>query len=200
MIKHCIKIFLLAATFLHLPLQADIEIVVKWLPGSCGDSCVQQLDRQLHSIKDVAEIKFEGTNNQATLRWRPDRHFSFTPIDNAFRYVGVDMNEIFVTVRGTITSTHRDVTITSLGDNSKFILLSPLRTNPAEAPMPNNIQSYALKPETREQLLPTESIYQIVTAEGSLFEPERSPPNLLILEKVTIPTPWEPHQKNIRRR
>jgi len=180
-------------TLMGFPSQSHSEIekiVLKWKPGFCSESCLVDLERKLNSIPDIAELKFQGAQSQATIRWKPNRSFSYGAIDRAMRYVGVNLREIFITVRGTIDHTTKEVTVESLGDNTKIILLSPITITSGEAAVEKNIQSHRLKRETRSQLVNAEDDEKIVKIEGPLFEPERSSPLSMIVERVTIPPSW----------
>jgi len=129
----------------------------------------------------------EGASSQATLRWRPNKPFSFQKIDYAMRYVGVRLMQVFVTLRGTIQHAEKNAAIVSIGDNTPFLLLSPTDIVSGEAAALQNIQSYKLKPEVREQLMIAEHQFKIVSLEGLLLLPERGPPLYLIVQKINIP-------------
>ncbi|MEC7840465.1 MAG: hypothetical protein VX777_10545 [Chlamydiota bacterium] len=171
---------------------SEIEkVVIKWKPGFCSEACLVDLERRLNTISDIAEIKFQGAQNQVTIRWKPNKRFNYNTIDRTMRYVGVNIHEIFVTIRGTITHTSKEVMIQSIGDDTTFTILSPITIKPGDAAVEKNIQSHKLKLDTRNQLAEAEEANKIVKIEGPLFEPERSPPLYMIAERVTIPPSWK---------
>lgn len=173
---------------LIIPLQSEVEkAVLKWNPGYCTESCLKNLTRRLQSMHDVAEVKMEGESSQATLRWKPNKPFSFQAIDYTMRYVGVRMMQVFVTVRGTILHADKNASIVSIGDNTPFLLLSPTDIKAGQAAALQNIQSYKLKPEMRNKLILAEQQYKVVTIEGLLLLPERGPPLYMIIQNISIP-------------
>lgn len=180
-----------SVSFLN-PLVAEIEtVVLKWDQGFCSRSCALGLERQLTAIRDVAEVKLDAPQDQATLRWKPNARFAFDPIDRATRQIGVpfgsDTNEIMITVRGTIRHTNREVTLISIGDGTVFTILSPPSSATGQSAILNNIQTLTLSPDTRRELILAEEEFKIVTISGPLFQPERSPPNFIVAQQVNIP-------------
>ncbi len=184
------KYLLMLSFLLSTSLFTEVEkVVLKWKPGFCTESCLLDLEKRLARMSDVAGFKINSSQNQATLRWKPNRRFDFGDINRTMRYVGVSLHEIFVTVRGTIDHTNRDITLKSLGDNTEFTLLGPVAIpSPGEAAAEKNLQTHKLQDRTRNQLILAEDKFRVVTIEGPLFMPERSLSLYLITEKVTIPS------------
>jgi hypothetical protein len=171
--------------------HGEIEkVVLKWKPGFCTETCLIQLKRRLEAIPDVVEMKFQPSQNQATLRWEPNRKFSYRMIDTTMRSVGVSIQELFITIRGTISHKRNVVSIQSLGDGTEFILLSPITIYKGDAAVEKSIESHMLKPNTSQALITAENAEKIVTIEGPLFEGHRAPPLFLIAERIAIPPSW----------
>lgn len=166
------------------------KVVLRWKPGFCTDSCLVNLEKRLRDMPEVTELKFQAAQNQATIRWKPNRRFSYRLLDTTMRRVGVNLHEIFVTVRGTVNASSKTLSIKSIGDDTEFILLSPISVKPGEAAVEKNIQSHMLKPQTRERLVEAEKKEKIVTVEGPLFQPQRAPPLFLINQRIAIPPTW----------
>lgn len=184
----CVLGLILSCFFINAPLHAEVDkVVLKWNPGFCNDSCLKNLDYRLRSMPDVAEVRMEGASSQATLRWRPNKSFSFDRIDHTMRYVGTRLMQVFVTVRGTIQHPDKDASIVSIGDNTPFILLSPTDIKPGQAAALQNVQSYKLKPETRALLMQAQQEFKVVTIQGLLLLPEQGPPLRLIIQNLSIP-------------
>ena len=182
-------IFYIIVTFTcTLPLFSEIEqITLRWLPGICKDACLNDLEKRLLTLTDIAEIKIQGSQNQVTLRWKPKRSYNYRELDAAMRYVGIRVDEVFVTVRGTLKHDNRQVILESLGDNSTFIILSPIALQPGQIAAEHNIESHQLQPATRAQLIQAENEFKIVKIEGALLLPERVQPMYLIASKIIIP-------------
>lgn len=177
--------------FLIQPLQGELEkIILKWRPGFCSDTCLLQLKRRLESMPFIVEIKFNASQNQATLRWEPNRKFNYRLLDSTMRSVGVGLHEIYVTVRGTITHNKNVVSIESLGDNTKFTLLSPITINAEGAAALKSVESHMLQPNTSLKLIQAEEDNKIVTVAGPLFEPHRAPPLYIVAERIAVPPTW----------
>lgn len=166
------------------------KVVVTWKPGYCSPNCLVQLRQRLGSIPNVAEIKFEAGQNQAALRWAPNQSFSWEIINVTMRSVGVSLHQTFATVRGTIGHSGDAFYIQSLGDNTRFLLVSPLNIISTGAASINSLETSKLSPEARDLLLTAELARQIVTIEGPLFEPWRSNPLYLTAQRVAIPPKW----------
>lgn len=173
------------------PIKGEVEkVVLKWRPGFCSETCLLQLKRRLSSMPFVAEMRFDAGQNQATLRWDPNRKFNYRLIDTTMRSVGVSLHEIYVTVRGTISHKKNVIYIDSLGDDTQFTLLSPISINAEGAAAEKSVQSHLLQPNTSLKLIQAEEVSKVVTIEGPLFEPHRAPPLYLVAERIAIPPSW----------
>jgi len=158
------------------------EIVLRWQSGICQQQCRQYVVERLEKVEQVTEIRVEG--DSATLRWRPNSRFSYTPIDRAMRLVGINIDRISLTVRGTVKSTPRGIYLQSIGDGTEFLLIGPLNIEPGKAPARGNIKSHRLSEAREKQLLEAEREHRTLTVRGPLFQPERRPALNLIIESL----------------
>lgn len=183
-----ILFFVAAILSFHLQnLNAEIEqVMIKWTPGLCQDSCIRGLEQQFRRIQGVTQVNFSPTNSQAILQWAPNVPFSYRPIEGAMAHIGLSTEDIFVTVRGKISHTSQDVILTSIGDNTPFHLLSTPQQMPNQFIEENSPFNRALNPEMRSKLLEVESNQQIVTISGPLFHPETSPPLFLVVVSLKL--------------
>lgn len=193
-----IKFFLLSALLWNFPvLQAEIEsITIKWTPLLCQQSCIAGLEKQFRNINGVADVEMNQSAGQAILRWKPDVQLTFMPINNAMQMIGLSINTLRVKVRGSISHDARTVTLNSLGDNTRFLLMSVVTPKTIEMSEEFNPQTHILSPAQRDEFLEAQTADQVAIVEGPIFEPERSPPLKVIVEKVKFVKPEEPIQTN----
>lgn len=181
------QILLLLFLFFCCEASAEVvEVVIRWKPGFCSDSCLVLLERRLGENEQVDKVIFQASQSQAILRVKRDKRFSFRSIDATMRSVGVKLNEIFVTVRGSVKESGNTLSLVSLGDGTEFLLLSPIAIRPGEAAVEKNIESHMLQPAMESALLKAKSEERSVKIEGPLFEPERAPPLFLIIKNIAI--------------
>jgi hypothetical protein len=176
-------------------LYAEIEsITIKWTPLLCQQSCIAGLERQFRNINGVADVEMNQSAGQAVLRWKPDVQLTFVPINNAMQMIGLSINDLRVKVRGSISHDARTVTLNSLGDNTRFLMMSVVTPKTIEMSEQFNPQTHILSPAQRDEFLEAQSADQVAVVEGPIFEPERSPPLKIIVEKVKFLKPEEPIQ------
>ena len=166
-------------------LQAEIEsITIKWTPLLCQQSCIAGLEKQFRNINGVADVVMNQPAGMATLRWKPDVALTFPPINTAMSMIGLSINDLRVKVRGTISHDAKTVTLNSLGDNTRFLLMSPVTPKRFEMAEEFNPATHILSPSQRDQFLQAQDADQVAIVEGPIFEPERSPPLKLVVGNV----------------
>lgn len=171
-------------------------ILIWWKPGLCGAPCVKNLYKQLGRVPGVSTVNIDQAAGRAYLEWKPDRTFSFQPLNAAVRYVGIRVDDIRLKVRGHIIQEAAQIKLVSSGDNTSFTLLNPVIPQPRQYVEQWNPAARKLSPSLQAQLLEIAKKGEVVTIEGQFFEPYRSPPNHLVVEQVsTEPGNKEP-QKN----
>lgn len=180
------KIFL-ASVLMLTSLCAEVEqVTLIWQPGLCQGACVRELYRQLGKIRGVKSVDINEGVGRAFITWQPDAPFSFYPINNAVRFVGIRVNDIRLKVRGHITGSAHNLQLISEGDNTSFTLLNPLVPSMDQYSVRNSAYNRQLSPRVADELMETSRKRQIVTVEGQFFEPYRSPPNNLVVERITV--------------
>lgn len=182
------KIFKLFFVTLIVVMQgayAEVEEVsIRWRNNNCTDTCHALLEKQFKSMSGALDAKVDGKGGIATMRWKPRMKFRYSDINLAIRMVGVPLLDIQIKARGTITHSGKRFTLESIGDDTNFILLSPLEVKPNRMAVPQNVDSYSISPETQKKLLDSELGFYVVSVSGVLLMPERSPPYYLIIEKI----------------
>ncbi len=183
------------------PLAAEIQKVqVKWNPAFCTGGCVQLLARNFQNVTAIAQVNINGPGGQADLRWKPNFPFSYTPVNNAMQMVGVSWYEFRVKVRGILSFDRNFVYLTSLGDNTVFILLAPAQPQPGQFNVSYNIASLQLPPYLRAQLEQGARENRVAIVDGPLFQAERSPPLYLVIQQLNYVITEEEAQSQARPR
>src|SRR5262249_10482431 len=149
--------------------DANIErVTIKWVSwqfaiGGCNVECGRLVEQQLRKVPGVAAATADISAGQVTLEWRKGYPFNYFPLDAAMRIAGTGTEDVHVTVRGRIVhgrDTDIDkatITLISLGDGTRFLLLGPLITSGTQYVIESNPASYAMPREWREELLRAEA-------------------------------------------
>lgn len=182
------KAFLLKILLVVAPFQISAEIervTVKWLnPTICSDSCINDMAKQFGAIAGAAEVVLDQGAGQADVRWKPRAPFNFNPINTAMRLVGPSIHDVRVKVRGTISHASSTITLESLGDNTRFILLGPVNPSMKQYTVVHNTDNRSLSDETKAKFLEAEKNFEVVEVEGPLLDPWRYQVLYLVVEKA----------------
>lgn len=179
------KQLLLAIALTWTALHAEVlEVRIQWTPQLCNDICARNLEKQFHRIYNVDEITMNHPAGQILLKYKPRGVYNFGPINTAMQMIGLTINDIHIKVRGHIKATDREVLLISDGDASVFFLMSPVRPDPGKYVENYNPATHQLTVQHRNQLIDAARSKQYVTISGPLFEPERAPPNYLIVQEI----------------
>lgn len=183
-------LFLLSIVFADFSsLLAEIEAVdISWRPLNCQTNCPRLLEQQFRKIPGVQEISINPSTGHATLKWKPNSPFAYSSINVAMRLVGLSFTDLRLRVRGTLQYTHNTVTITSIGDNTRFDLLNPVIPEITKQAAQYNLEARRLKPALYQKLVDAAEKKQIATIEGPLFMPWRTP-NELVVDQVSFTSP-----------
>lgn len=186
-LRNLVLSFLIMAIFYNSPIQAEVtEVILKWTPGLCQESCSRGLEQQFRRIKGVTNSSISGLQGHATLKWDPATPFSYRAIEAAMAAIGLSLDDIFITVRGNITHDQRSIILSSTGDNTRFYLMSHPEMVPNRYVEINSPFNRSVLPQVRTELIEAELNHQPVTVTGPLFQPEASPPLFLTIESYNI--------------
>lgn len=177
----------IALFFYFSSVSCEIEqVTLHWDAKLCKDQCALRLERSLKNLQGVAEAQVDAAAGQATFRWKPRSRFFFQDINSATRVAGLKDLQVGITVRGVISHAGKRFTLESLGDNTMFELYSPPRVAPTatKTTTPPNLDQYGLDPEAQKHLINNENGSYVVTVTGVLLQPERSPPNRLVISSI----------------
>ena len=182
------------------PIQAKIdEVTITWTPQLCLYSCAAELNNRFLKIPGVAEVDLNQPAGRAKLKWEPESPFTYAPINAAMSWIGLSIIELRIKVSGYIVHDEKSVTLVSKPDGTRFVLKSP--TNPIYNQYVEqfNIYGYSMNAQMRDELLEAEENKLEVEITGQIFEPERSPPLVLIIERKQI-VKKKPEEKSKQRR
>lgn len=188
---------LIALAALYLPLQAEIQnVTITYQAALCIDQCPALLEKEFLKIPGVQQAQVLGQAGQVELRWKPNVPFSFSPINTAMRMVGPRLKMVHVTVKGRIHSNGNTIIIVSDGDGTSFNLVNRISPNPNQYFEQYNIDTRALPPALRDELLDLERNRETVVISGPLFQPERVIPLQLVVEYLQkAPQPAQQQQQ-----
>lgn len=176
--------------------HSEIESVsLNWTPLLCTQACITQLDREFRKVAGIAEVTLNQGAGAASIRWRPNYPFSFSDVNVPMRLVGLSIRDIHIKVRGTISHDAHSVTLTSLGDNTRFQLLNPLISRPGQQAPVFNLAARQLTPELRQQLIDTEVQKSTVSIQGQIFMPGRSSALQIVVGNLSVEDPNKDKKK-----
>lgn len=170
---------------LNAPLSAEIErITINWNPQVCLDGCVREITKQLSMVPGIAEIMINQPQGQSDIRWKPKSPFSYDFLRNAVGMVGSTIRGIRVQVRGTLVVTPGGVFLESLGDNTKFVLLSPAQQSFTRNVPQLSFDTHILTPQMRQQLIEAAKQSVVAVVKGPLLQPGNG--LYLIIEQISF--------------
>lgn len=178
---------LFAALFFIQPLAAEIQRVqIKWQPASCSTGCAQLLAQKFQRLPGVAQVFINQASGQADIRWKPNYPFTYQTVYTPMQLVGLWYDDFRVKVRGIIQINGNQVTLVSLGDNTRFILLGTVDAQYGRYVTEYNTMTRPFSPSVMAQLQQAAIDSRVALVEGPLFMPERSPPMYLIVSQLNL--------------
>lgn len=183
--KKIFPLFIILASLLEAEIQSFTMI---WNQQLCTPTCAAQLAQRLSkNTPGVEKAEVSQAAGRADVVWSKNVPFSFQPINNAVRFVGIRPRLFRIKVRGTIQVVNgRDFTLISTGDNTPFVLRGPIQPSTTRYTEQYNPQSHFLNQQLVQQLSEIARLRQTVVIDGPFFEPFRSPPNQLIIESISV--------------
>lgn len=170
-------IVFLSFFFLFSPLTAEIQqVILTWQQDACNENCAERFKRSLDSIPAINTVRINIEQARAEISWKPEEKFSYRVLNVASRKVGVNIREWIVRVHGTISRVGTKYYINSIGDKTRFELLSlPPPAPDTQYVQYKNISSYKLSDELKEAFREAMMKDQLVIVSGYLFQPWRNP-------------------------
>lgn len=168
-------------------LRAEIEeIVVTWNAFKCQDTCVQQIQQQLNSIKGVKKINANPSSGAAVIEWDPNVQLSYEPFRYASSAVGIKIISMRVRVKGKISHDGDNMYVISDKDGTRFHLIGPIHTEPGRYIPKYSLDTHPLPDNTKEQLMTLEKAGRSVVISGPLFLPSFYPLTI-VTEQIKTP-------------
>ncbi len=155
-----------------------VNVVVTYNKDLCDSRCNQLLERTFKKMEQTTEVS--ASPGQILLKWEPNTKFTYHLVKRPMQMVGLSIDGIFVTVKGTAHVAGQKASITSLGDNTKFDLTSAPAPKGGQYVQYNNPISYELLPDVREQLREAQKKRELVTVSGFLLMPHRMPLTIVV--------------------
>lgn len=185
-IKSKFLIFI-ALILLSPPLHAEVlEVFVSWNSFSCRERCAELLRERFEKMPQVESVAMNASAGNARLKWNPLSPFSYQVVKAQLQRVGVGLNELRVRVRGRGVQSGKGVALVSLGDSTRFTLISPLRTRPEKYVARPDGSKLDLSPSLQDKVLIAAQEDKAIVVEGPLYQPHRSPPLYLIVSRLQI--------------
>lgn len=170
-------------------LHGDIQSIdIFWRHGACEYNCTKLLEERLSELPQVESVTTSVKSYMASIRWNKTARFEWTPIKRAFQRVGVGIDNIRMKIEGTISPGSARIVLISTGDNTNFDLISLNKEQ-------SNASLLAIDPKFKQEFLKYAKDRTTLIVEGSLYQPHRSPPLYLLVERIT-PVEEKKDEKN----
>lgn len=163
------------------PLQAEIEeIIITWNALLCQDYCTPLIDKNFGSIAGVKNLQINAPSGRATMGWDSRYPFSYEPFRYAAGSVGIRIKSMRVRVKGRVSYHNDNIDLISNEDNTHFLLIGPIQTEPGRYNPSYNFANRPLPLETRDKLLEAEKNRSTIVISGPLYLPSRYAPTLVV--------------------
>lgn len=177
-----------------VPLRGDIDsVTVKWSAQLCQPSCLKQLQERFGKMEGAEKVTIDGMNGVMEIKWKKKVPFSYSKLDWNMRWVGLYMTYVRVKVNGNVISKNKAYSLKSKNDGTTFELLGPADSkDPNLAVAAHSIYNRPLSQAVIDQLQEAQKKNLTVTVDGALFEPWRSPPLWLVVDRLSVEKPQNP--------
>jgi hypothetical protein len=178
-----------------LPLVAEVErITVTWNNVMCNVQCGELIARRFGAMKELEKVEVNPSTGVANLKWNSKFTFSYVPIKTTMQMVGAGIDDVRVRVRGKAKEEGRDVVFYSIGDNTRFLLASPIRPDPRRQVVFPNPTLMQLDPDLRERIMTDAKQDKVLVIEGPLYKPWWSPPLplMIVIERIQVEKKEQP--------
>ncbi len=186
------KFFAIICILVTYTLFAEIETVsLTWDNRQCLEGCTQLINKQLSKLKEVASVTTSQQNGIATMQWKTGVPFTFKPVNDAIKRVGIHVETLRIKLRGTIVQKNRKFYIISLGDETTFNLLGTASDDPSKNRYVIQTSRFnrPLSDEQKKMLTDAMKNKLTVTIEGPIYQPYQFPPLDLIIENISVSQP-----------
>jgi hypothetical protein len=183
------------------PLNGEVEsVTISWNTVMCNPKCAQLIEKRFKELKEIAEVNVNPGNGVAKLKWKPDSQFSYITVKRVMQMVGAGVNDIHVRVRGKVRAEGKKIVLYSLGDNTRFQLVSPIQPEISRPVVPPNPALMELTPTLREKILEDADQDKIMVIEGPLYRPWNTPFLVVIVERLQVEKKQQPETIKVQSR
>lgn len=180
-------LILISLLLISPPLYSEVlEVFVSWNNSGCKERCAELLHERFEKMPQVESVTMNPSAGNARLKWNPTSPFSYQVIKNQLQRVGVGLNELRVRVRGRGVPSGKGVSLISLGDNTRFTLISHLRNRPEKYISRPDGSKLDLSSNLQEKILNAAQEDKAIVIEGPIYQPHRSPPLYLVVSRLQI--------------
>lgn len=179
-----------------LPLQGEVEeVMISWNSELCTANCIKLVQERFEKTKEIDSFQVSASQGIARIQWKPNVKFSYVAVKRVLQSVGVGLDDIRVRVRGTVKDEGKQVALYSEGDRTRFVLVSPLLSNPGEPNVPANPALMSLTPHLKETILEDAQQGKIFVIEGALYRPWNTPYLMIVIERLQVEKRTPPHKR-----
>ncbi len=165
-------------------LQGEIEeIIIKWNPFICLDTCIPRLASSLQEIPEIANLKIDSKVGVAIMTWDPMRPYSYEPIRRALANAGATLLDMRMRIKGTVYHEGESFYLDANGNNTRFLLVGPLRVDPYNYVPRYSLAAHELTLDMKSRLLTIEKSGELILIAGPLYLPAQYP-QILIIEDI----------------
>jgi len=177
--------FLVALHFTTTHLGAEVQrVTITWNSIMCNIRCGQLIEKKFKELREVQQVAVSPSIGVANLTWKPYVPFSYAPVKTAMQMVGAGVNDIRVRVRGKVRFEGDEVALYSIGDNTRFLLVSPLSPDPLRQLVEPHPSLRQMNPGLRERILRDVQQDMSVVVEGPLYRPASAWPLTIVIERM----------------
>jgi hypothetical protein len=177
--KHILFIINVLCLFSWTSIQGEIQMVeIFWRHGACQYNCTKLLEGKLSEVPQIESVTTSTTSNMASIKWKKYDQFTYLLVKRPFQRVGVGIDNIRLKVKGTLSPSQDRIVLVSTEDNTNFDLVSINK----EKSHPSKL---TIDPKFKQTFLDYAKDQKTLIVEGALYQPDRSPPLYLLVERVT---------------
>ncbi len=137
-------------------------------------------------MQQIESVSVNAKLGTATLKWSPKFPFSYQLIDSRLRMIGVGLIGIYMRVRGSAIPRGNKIALSSIGDQTQFILISPISVKPGDyAGFPDG-SKLSLSPKLKKKITEASAERKDIIVEGPLYQGHRAPPLYLMIDRLQI--------------
>lgn len=169
-----------------VPLSAEIVWIDIYWTEACSAQCTKMVQERLSAVSGASHVDVYPSQGRARILWRPNHRLDYMMLKSAVAWVGVDISDMLIQVRGQIQNSSSNMTLISSGDNTRFVLLGTPIVSQTQMTNWENSASYPLSHAVRTQLWNAKQNNSLVTIQGPIFQFWNPAPFNLIVSQLEV--------------